>query len=42
MKRLIWDSSAKKTPDDLVLSDQTPTNDKAEVTFGTVKDNFKR
>ena len=41
MKRLKWDSSTKITPHDLVLDDQTPTNYKAEVTFGTAKDDFK-
>ena len=42
LKRLIWDSSTKRTPQTLALNDQTPADDKAEVTFGRAKDNFKR
>jgi hypothetical protein len=33
LKRLIWDSSTKRSPHDLVLNDQTPTDEEAEVTF---------
>ena len=42
MKRLIWDNLTKRTANDLVLNDQTPINDKAEVIFGTAKDKFKQ
>ena len=42
MKRIIWESSTKRTPHDLVSNDQTPTDDKDEATFGTTNDNFKR
>ena len=42
LKRLIWDSSTKRTVHDLVLNDQNPIDDKAEVTFGTAKGEFKR
>ena len=42
MKRLIWDSSTKRAADDLVLNDQTPIDDEAEVTFGTAKDKLKQ
>ena len=33
---------SKITSHDLVLNDQTPTDKKAEVTVGTVQDNFKQ
>ena len=42
LKRLIWDSLTKRAADDLVLNNQTPIDDEAEVTFGTAKDEFKR
>ena len=42
LKRLIWDSSRKRSALDLVLNNQTRTDDEAEVTFGTTKDDFKR
>jgi hypothetical protein len=42
LKRHMWDSSTNRTPHDLVLNDQTPTDDKDEVTFGTAKDDFKQ
>ena len=40
MKRQIWDSSTIRHPSDLVLDDQTPIDEEAEVTFGTVKYGF--
>ena len=40
MKRQIWDSSTIRHPSDLVLNDQTPIDEEAEVTFGTAKYDF--
>ena len=42
LKRLIWDSSSKRIPHDLVFNDKTPMDNEAEVTFGTAKGYFKR
>ena len=40
MKRQSWDSSTIRHPSDLVLNDQTPIDEEAEMTFGTAKYNF--
>jgi hypothetical protein len=42
LKRLIRDSSIKTSALDSVLNNQITTDDEAEVTLGTAKDDFKR
>ena len=38
--RLVWDGSTKRRPDDIVLNEVTPTDDKPEITFGDAKNLF--
>ena len=40
MKRQVWDGSTKRSPDDIVINDHTPTVDEAEIDFGTAKHKF--
>ena len=40
MKRQVWDCSTKILPDDIVMSDHTPTEDEAKIESGTAKCEF--
>lgn len=40
LKRLVWDGSTKRSPTDMVMNDHTPTDDEAEIDFGTAKYDF--
>ena len=40
MKRQVWDGSTKRSPDDIVMNDHTPTVDEPEIDFGTAKHEF--
>ena len=42
LKRIICDSSTKRSALDLVLNDQTPSDEETEITVGTAKGEFKR
>ena len=39
MKRLVWDGSTKRSSTDVVMNDHTPTEDEADIDFGTAKFN---
>ena len=40
VKRLVCDGSIKRSPTDMVMIDYTPTNDEADIDFGTAKYDF--